>query len=305
MTSVAQVYANGPMLEEVSDGVFAYIQPAGGWCVNNAGLVVSGDMSALVDTTATESRSKRLREQVRSCTSSLPQALINTHSHGDHTFGNYLFPEATVYSHIEARREMELAGLHLTEMWPEVCWGDIEVALPQVTYRDAMTLHIGDLAVELLHPGSAHTVNDTVVWIPERKVVFTGDIVMSGVTPFCPLGSIAGSLDAVTVVTGHGPVAGPEVFDVAEAYLRWVQTLADQGLRSGLTPKELAFDTDLGEFAELMEPSRLIPNLHRAYAEARSAAHGKALDIGEMIKAMGVIFEEMVEFNGGPLACFA
>ncbi|MFA7761437.1 MBL fold metallo-hydrolase [Streptomyces sp. NPDC048723] len=308
------VVAGEPVLREVADGVFAYVQPDGGWCVNNAGLIVSGKASVLVDTAATEARSRRLREQVLAEGRSAPSMLVNTHSHGDHTFGNYLFPEATVYAHVEARREMQHAGLHLTQMWPDVVWGDIEVALPQVTYRDGMTLHVGDLAVELLHPGPAHTVNDTVVWVPEHRVLFTGDIVMSGVTPFCPLGSITGSLkaigqlrslDPVTVVTGHGPVAGPEVLDVAEAYLRWVQGLAEEGVRAGLAPKDVAREADLSEFAGLLEPSRLIPNLHRAYAEERNAAHGEALDVGAMIKEMGTVFQEMADYNGGPLACHA
>ncbi|MFJ8535814.1 MBL fold metallo-hydrolase [Streptomyces sp. NPDC093591] len=314
MTPTRRTVAGEPVLQEVADGVFAYVQPDGGWCVNNAGLIVSGEVSALVDTTATEARSRRLREQVLARGRRAPAMLVNTHSHGDHTFGNYLFPEATVYAHAEARREMQQAGLHLTQLWPQVVWGDIEVALPQVTYEGGMTLHVGELAVELLHPGPAHTVNDTVVWVPERGVLFTGDIVMSGVTPFCPLGSITGSLKAieqlrglepVVVVTGHGPVAGPEVLDVAEDYLRWVQGLAKQGLDAGLAPKEMAREADLGAFAELLEKERLIPNLHRAYAEERNAAHGEALDIGAMIKEMGTVFQEMVAYNGGPLTCHA
>lgn len=314
MAPSRRTIADEPVLREVADGVFAYVQPDGGWCVNNAGLITSGEVSALVDTTATEARSRRLREQVLARGRRAPAMLVNTHSHGDHTFGNYLFPEATVYAHTEARREMQQAGLHLTELWPDVVWGDIEVALPQVTYQSGMTLHVGELAVELLHPGPAHTVNDTVVWVPERRVLFTGDIVMSGVTPFCPLGSITGTLkaigqlrglDPVVVVTGHGPVAGPEVLDVAEEYLRWVQDLARQGLRAGLAPKDVAREADLGAFAELLEPARLIPNLHRAYAEERNAAHGEVLDIGAMIKEMGTVFQEMVAYNGGPLACHA
>ncbi|PRH80508.1 MBL fold metallo-hydrolase [Streptomyces solincola] len=312
--SSARAAAGEPVLREVADGVFAYVQPDGGWCVNNAGLVVSGGVSALVDTTATEARTRRLREQVLARGHGAPAMLVNTHSHGDHTFGNYLFPEATVYAHTEARREMEQAGLHMTQLWPEVVWGDIEVALPQVTYQDRMTLHVGGLAVELLHPGPAHTVNDTVVWVPERRTLFTGDVVMSGVTPFCPLGSVSGSLKAIerlrgleplVVVTGHGPVAGPEVLDVAEDYLRWVQELARQGLAAGLAPKDAAREADLGAFAELLEPARLIPNLHRAYAEERDAAHGEALDVGAMIREMGAVFQEMVAYNGGPLACHA
>lgn len=309
-----QLTKTEPVLDEVADGVFAYIQPDGGWCVNNAGVLASDGAVALVDTAATETRARRLREQVLATTGKAPFAVVNTHSHGDHVFGNFVFDEATVFAHQETRREIDLAGLHLTELWPGVEWGAIELSLPTVTYDEGLTLHVGGLRAELIHIGLAHSTNDTVVWVPERKVLFTGDIVMSGVTPFCPLGSISGSLRAIeqlrelgatTVVTGHGPVGGPEVFDGTEQYLRWVKELAAQGVAAGLTPAEVAREADLGPFAEFLETERLVPNLHRAFAEERFAAHGDSLDMARIIKEMGVIFGEMIEYNGGPLSCHA
>lgn len=303
-----------PTLDEIADGVFAYVQPDGGWCVNNAGMLASGDEVALVDTVATEARARRLREHVLATATRPPSVIVNTHSHGDHTFGNFVFDEATVFAHHETRREMAQTGLHLTELWPDVDWGQLELSLPTATYRDALTLHIGSLRVELIHVGTAHSTNDTVVWLPESKVLFTGDIVMSGVSPFCPLGSITGSLSAIeqfrqlgvtTIVAGHGPVGGPEILDVNERYLRWVQQLAKDGVRAGLTPSEVAREADLGPFAELLEPERLVANLHRAFAEERSLVHGESLDVARMIDEMGTIFTEMVEYNGGPLSCHA
>ena len=301
-----------PILQEVAAGVFAYLQPEGGWCVNNAGVLASGGSVALVDTAATEARARAMRDRVLAGGSPAPSLIVNTHSHGDHTFGNMVFPEATVVAHANARDEMERAGLHLTQLWPDVDWGRVEVALPAVTYRDRLTVHVGDLTAELLHYGLAHTANDTVVWIPECKVVFTGDIVMSEFTPFVPLGSVAGSLKAIeqlrglgatTVVTGHGPVAGPEVFDVGEAYLRWVQRLAEDGIAAGVEPLEVAREADLGEFAELGEPERLVANLHRAYAEHHDPETELGFDV--LLKQMGVIFGEMIEYHGGPLTSCA
>lgn len=303
-----------PEFQEVADGVFAYIQSPGGWCVNNAGMIVSGTDVALVDTAGTRERTLRLRDQVRRVGGRDPFAVVNTHSHGDHTFGNFLFPDATIVAHEYARLEMDRAGLHLTELWPDVSWGDPEIALPTVTYRDRLTLHVGGHTAELSHFGPAHTANDTVVWLPGARVLFAGDVVMNGVTPFCPLGTIAGSLRVIdrlralepaVVVSGHGPVGGPEVLDVTEAYLRWIQELARGGVAAGLAPSEVAKAADLGPFAELLEPERLVANLHRAYAEERGAASGREPDVLAMIREMGVIFGEMVDYHGGPLACHA
>nr|WSZ99046.1 MBL fold metallo-hydrolase [Streptomyces sp. NBC_00857] len=294
-------------LEEVADGVFAYLQPDGGWCLSNAGVIVADGASALVDTAATEARARQLREAVLGLAPTAPRTVINTHFHGDHTFGNFVFPEAVVVGHDRARTEMAEAGRHLTELWPDVCWGELELVLPELTYQDRLTLHVGGIRAELIHTGPAHTTNDTVVWLPERSVLFTGDLVMSGVTPFCPMGSVSGSLQALdrlrslgarTVVTGHGPVTGPEVFDETESYLRWLQGLAKEGVSAGLTPLEVARDTDLGAYAELLDAERLVPNLHRAYAEEHGAAPGEPLDIG-------ALFREMIQHHGRPPACHA
>ncbi|MFD4241925.1 MBL fold metallo-hydrolase [Streptomyces sp. NPDC058525] len=294
---------------EIADGVFAYVQGDGGWCLNNAGLVAGGNgQSLLVDTVATERRARDLRAEVLRLVPGPPRALVNTHFHGDHTFGNYLFPEAVVIAHEQTRTMMDLAGLHLTGLWPDVCWGDLELALPDVTYRDALTLHIGGVRAELLHLGpAAHTTNDTAVWLPEQRVLFAGDLVMSNTAPFCLMGSVSGSLAAMerlralgaeTVVPGHGPVGGPELIDANEAYFRWIAETARSGAAAGLTPLELAAEAQPGPFADLLDAERLVPNLHRAYAELAGAAPGAPLD-------GGALFREMAEFNGGLPACHA
>ncbi|GLV88495.1 MBL fold metallo-hydrolase [Streptomyces lavendulae subsp. lavendulae] len=295
-------------LQEVAEDVYAYIQPDGGWCLNNAGLITAGGRPALIDTAATEARAKALKDAVARVTPHAPGFVINTHPHGDHTFGNRLFAdEAVIIAHEATRAEMDLAGMHLTGLWPDVCWGDVGVELPTLTFREPITLHLGDIRAEVMHLGTAHTKNDSVVWLPERRVLFAGDIVMSGATPFCLTGSISGSLAVIeklralgprTIVSGHGPVGGTELLDSTEAYLRYVQDLAGAGLAAGLTPLEAAREADLGPFAALLDSERLVPNLHRAYAEAAGAEPGHLLDISEL-------FSEMVDFHGGLPACAA
>ncbi|WP_069768279.1 MBL fold metallo-hydrolase [Streptomyces sp. LUP30] len=305
--SAARHDPSAATLEEVADGVFAYLQPDGGWCLNNAGLIVADGEAALIDTAATQERARRLRTAVSSVAPAAPRLVVNTHFHGDHAFGNFVFPEALVVAQHRTRTEMAAAGLHLTTLWPEVDWGDVRLVLPTVTYEDRLTLHIGGVRAELVHPGPAHTTDDTVVWLPEQRVLFTGDLVMAGVTPFCSMGSVSGSLaaldrlralDAQVLVTGHGPVAGPEVLDVTEGYLRRVQQLAKEGVAAGLDPLDVAREADLGEYAELLDPERLVPNLYRAYAEERGAAPGHPLDIGEL-------FGKMIEYHGGLPVCHA
>ncbi|GAA3870413.1 MBL fold metallo-hydrolase [Streptomyces lacrimifluminis] len=296
-------------LDEVADGVFAYVQEVGGWCVNNAGLLLEPDRVTVVDTAATEARARALRDAVSTLTRAEPRLLVNTHFHGDHTFGNALVgPDAVIVAHERARAEMAQAGLGLTGLWPDVDWGEIDVTLPHLTYEDRLTLHLGDRRAELIHVGPAHTTNDTVVWLPEERVLFAGDVLMAGCTPFVLMGSVSGALRAVeelralgprTVVGGHGPVCGPEVLDETAGYLRRLVRLAREGGVAGLSPLETARQAGPGPYAHWLDPERLVGNLHRAYAEAGGVAEGAPLDV------VGV-FGEMVAYNGGRLPhCWA
>lgn len=295
-------------LAEVADGVYAFVQPPGGWCLNNAGLVTGGGGAVLIDTAATESRTRRLAGEVRRVVPRGPDYVVNTHFHGDHVFGNGHFaPAAVVVAHEGTRADTAEAGLGLRGLWPEVEWGGIPLTLPTLTFRDALTLYAGELRVELLDVGPAHTANDVVAWVPDREVLFTGDVVWSGVTPYVLMGSIEGSLRALdrlrrlaprTVVPGHGPVGGPELLDRTEAYLRRIGELATDGARAGLTPLETARQADLGEFAGLLDPERLVGNLHRAFAERQGLPPGARIDVGAS-------FQEMAEFYGGLPPCHA
>ncbi|MGW7574775.1 MBL fold metallo-hydrolase [Streptomyces sp. NPDC054765] len=298
-----------PYLTELAAGVHAFIQPDGGWCLNNAGLVTDGDATLLVDTAATERRARLLRRRIAESGAPAPRMVVNTHHHGDHTYGNCVFtPGATVIGHASCRRELLAAGQQLHAVWPGVEYGDIRLTAPEVTYTDELALHVGDIEVRLIHPGVAHTTGDTLVWLPRQRIVFAGDLVFHGGTPFVFMGSLAGSLralellrtlDAVTVVPGHGPVTGPEVYDDIERYLRFVGRLAREGRAAGRTPLEVAREADLGPFAELAESERLVANLHRAYAELAGAAPGAPLD-------PMVGFADMTVMNGGvPMACHA
>ena len=258
--------APAPQMTQVADGVYAYIQPDGGWCLNNAGVLAGRDGTVVIDTAATVKRAVQLRESVRRIGAGPVRTLVNTHFHGDHTFGNDAFGAVTIVAHARARTEMAEAGLGLTTLWPQVDWGEVRLALPTLTFEDRLTVYVDDRPAELIHVGPAHTTNDTVVWLPGERVLFAGDVVMPGATPFNLMGSVSGSLSALdelrrlgarTVVGGHGPVTGPQVFDDTARYLERIQALAADGAASGLTPLQVAQDAGPGEFGDLVDSEQI------------------------------------------------
>ncbi|GAC1374455.1 MAG: MBL fold metallo-hydrolase [Acidimicrobiales bacterium] len=239
------------------------------------------------------------------------QTLINTHHHGDHTHGNYLFGGATIVAPDKCRQEVIAGSFPVPRgLWEDVEWGEIEIAPPFLTYERSVTIYRDDLRCDVRHVGeAAHTTNDSIVWLPERSVLFAGDLLFNGGTPFLMMGSVDGAVDVIeqvlrplgagTIVPGHGDVCGPAVLDEVLSYLRFVQTTARAGRAAGLTPLETARETDLGGFANLTDSERIVGNLHRAFAELDGAARGAKIDVAAALV-------DMVTYNGGkPLSCSA
>lgn len=297
-----------PALKEVSKGIFAYVQLDGSWGLNNPGFIVGKRAVTAIDTCFTEHRSRALREVMKKVTPLPVRTLLNTHHHGDHTWGNFLFPEATIIGHRLCREATIATGLGVQQFFPTANWGTIEVEPAFVTFEDKLTIWVDDLEVQVEFAGPGHTTNDSIAWIPERKLLFSGDLVFNQCTPFIVQGSLLGhiralqrlrALGAEVVISGHGDVCGPEGIENGIDYLQFVQQTARKAWDAGLSPFEAAKDTDLGRFGEWHESERLVANLHRAYSEIRGEPLGVPLNLV-------TVMAEMIEMNGGqPLRCLA
>jgi len=296
---------------EVSEGIYAYVQPDGTWYINNTGFLAGSRGVVSIDTCSTERRTRAYLEAVSAVTLQPVRTLVNTHHHGDHTYGNCLLPAATIVGHERTRQEVLAAGPPAgLGIFEEVGWGHLEVAPPFLTYRDGITLWVDDLRCDVRYVGTpAHTTNDSVVHIPDRSVLFAGDMLMNGGTPFLLMGSVAGAIEALeqvvrplgarTTVPGHGPVGGPELIDDVLGYLRFVGRLAREGKAAGLPPLEAARQADLGAYASLTDTERIVGNLHRAYFELDGGERGGRIDVMAALA-------DMVAYNDGkPLTCHA
>lgn len=141
--------------------------------------------------------------------SDVPQFVLNTHFHGDHTGGNAEFgADSVIIAHENVR--MRLAD------------GDAPaVALPVVTYDDDVSLHFNGEEITLIHMPNGHTDTDSVVMFADSNVIHMGDHYFNGRWPFVDLdngGTVQGLLrnielalswidDDTAVIPGHGPLA--------------------------------------------------------------------------------------------------
>ena len=196
-------------------------------------------------------------------------------------------------------------------IWDGPEWGELSLDPPFVTFSDELSLHAGDLRAEVRFVGTpAHTTNDSVVWIPERSVLFCGDLIFNGGTPFLLMGSVEGAIEvldqvirplhATTIVPGHGQVfhdAAP--IEATLDYLRFVLEVARRCHDAGVPPLEAARETDLGRYAGWADAERIVGNLHRACAELDGTPRGGPIDVVAALT-------DMVAYNGGhPLTCRA
>jgi cyclase len=307
-------------LHEIVSGVHAWVQPDGSWWLNNAGAISGiGDDgtyeagTVVVDTCATDERTRAFLDAVGAATGGAAITMaVNTHQHGDHTYGNCMLPRETVLIGHRAMREGLLADPIIDgcpPVWtPVPSWGRVTRRVPAIAVHDTLTVFNGSRRIELHHPGyAAHTTGDLVAWLPDDAVLFAGDLLFHGLTPLVFMGSVDGarraldwlaSFDPHHVVPGHGPLIGrdtfPAVLDQHDRYYRFVERTASGCVADGVAPLDAARratgDPEWLEFAAWADAERLVLNLHRAVADAA----GRDLDLfSAMVDA--------VTFNGGPM----
>jgi cyclase len=289
--------------------LYACLQPDTGWGASNSGLVDRGG-GLVVDSFWDLPRTRRLMDRYAEVRPDPVRRLVNTHHNGDHCWGNQLFAEqgAEIIGHRhciedfakEAGPELlaGLAGADPAGLPPGFAtfaeairvfdFTGITLTPPTTAIDGDTTVDLDGLAVELLWVGPAHTAGDVIVHVPERGVVFAGDVLFHQCTPLGWQGTFAqwdvaldriAELEPTVVVPGHGPLADVNGVRELQAYLRYVRAEAAAGHAAGLSPLAAARRIDLGPYAAWTLPERLAFQVHRAYRELDGLPWDTPVDI--------------------------
>jgi glyoxylase-like metal-dependent hydrolase (beta-lactamase superfamily II) len=194
----------------------------------NVGLVGGERGLLVVDTHASEVEARRVVEQVRRLGAGEVVAVVNTHHHFDHTFGNVVLAEEydgpPILAHEDAAAALEEHARAIQEEARrdpddprEEDVAAARILLPTETFSSARVVDLGDRIVELVHPGRGHTAGDTVVRVGDADVLFAGDLVeesamRNGVPGFggdCYPMEWPATLDLVVGLLGAGSVVVP------------------------------------------------------------------------------------------------
>jgi cyclase len=287
-------YAKG--LQEVGDGFYAYLQPDGGWGWSNAGLVVDGERTLLIDTLFDLHLTEEMLQAMRRAVPAAAQidTLVNTHANGDHCYGNQLVGDAVIVASERTAAEMtELppaAMAALVAQAPQMgelgefflrCFGSfdfdgIELVLPHETFSGQRAMRVGDRELALIEVGPAHTRGDTLVHAPAERVLFTGDILFSGAHPIAWAGPVSNwiaacerilALDPAVIVPGHGPPSDTDAVRECKAYFEYLYDEARLRYAEGMTALQAARSISVDRWADWGEGERLVVNLANIYAE--------------------------------------
>jgi glyoxylase-like metal-dependent hydrolase (beta-lactamase superfamily II) len=214
----------------------------------NAGVVIGEDGVVVVDTMTGDDVAGRLLREIRALTSLPVRFVVNTHYHGDHVAGNRLFVDAgaQLIAHRNVRRWILPENLRMLGDTPnpELKTFVERFVAPHVGYTEAVDLYLGSRVVHVRSfPG--HTGGDSVVIVPDAKVVFAGDLLWRGVVPntidgttkawIQTLSTLATDYAGHTFVPGHGGIAKTQDVIALRDYLATVQTLVADARATGKT----------------------------------------------------------------------
>lgn len=250
---------------EIAEGVHVFV---GGDGATNFGLVLTDAKPVIVDNDIRIRKNfvAGMKEIVRKS----PGLVLNTHHNFDHTSDNGYYHRRGAISvgeesvRLEMERE-ENEGIWVTQMAGrpqkvEHLIGKLHVAPPMVTFAGKISVRYGGRLFEMVHIGHCHTKGDTVVWMPEEKILFTGDLLDYRTHPVARLGRFGNWIDAIPrlkefpaerLVPGHGPIPtqpAPDAWDEFGGYMTALRSRTAAALEKHGTPAKAAPHVRMDEY---------------------------------------------------------
>lgn len=283
-------------LHKIAGGCYAWLQPDGSWGKSNAGLVSSGKDGLLVDTLYDLTLTAEMLSAIKENDPTRQiKTVVNTHSNGDHCNGNSLLPEADIISSVAAKEGMKkespqmmaqllkqapamgAVGKYFVEAFGCYDFASVEQRLPTSTFTGELTLALGNKQVQLSEVGPAHTEGDVMVYVPDNKVVFTGDILFIDDHPIMWAGPTKNwlkacdkiiAMDVDIVVPGHGPITDKRGVEQIKGYFEYLYGEAKTRFDKGMPIVEAALDiADQHKYKDWSISERLAVNVATMYRE--------------------------------------
>jgi len=309
-------------IEQLADGVYGVVASEQGYAICNAGIVDIGDKTIVFDTFISPEAAKDLVEAAKQLTSHKVTCVVNSHYHEDHIRGNQVFsPDvdiiSTIWTHeaiarnepeeiswekenvpkglVDAqsklsvekdhKRRRELAFLivyyrAMIESHPQ-----LQTRLPNITFEHKLVIHGRQRTVELLS-FVGHTASDIVLYLPDEKIAFMGDLLFINIHPYLPSGfpeewkqslSKIEALGIQIAVPGHGSVGRSTDLSVMTQYIQSLENIAANMVKLGKPAKEVCLQPIPSPFDTWLLPfdNFFLKNLEFLYKHATERTERK------------------------------
>jgi len=237
--------------------------------ISNAGFVVTPAGVVVIDALGSPELARRLLAEIAKVTKKPIHTVVLTHYHADHIYGLQVFKEAgaRIVAHGAAREYLtsDTARLRLEasrqELWP---WVDEKTRLVSADewLTGPQTLTVGGVRFDIQPVGPSHTAEDLVVYLPQQKVLFAGDLVFRNRIPFVGQADSRHWIEAMQslltfdtrwVVPGHGPISNDPKADMTltRDYLMYLRDTMGRAAKD-MEPFESAYaSTDWSKFERM------------------------------------------------------
>ena len=176
----------------------------------NSGMIATGDGVIVLDALTSEAIARKEREAIATQIKQPVRFLVSSTFHNNYTWGNVAYSDVVKIGHEDYRTDL-LAQMQRDQVSP----GEQQARLPQITYRDRLTIHLGGKEIQVLYLGKGHTRSDSIIFVPQDRIAYVSELYFSdqflyindgyGVSWLKTLDAIE-ALPADIFVPGHGPI---------------------------------------------------------------------------------------------------
>jgi cyclase len=226
----------------------------------NSGVIATNEGVVVLDALSSETIARQEREAIASVIKQPVRFLVSSTFHNNYTWGNVAYPDVIKIGHENYRADL-MAQMQRDRAAPE----NQKARLPQVTYRDRLTIHLGGKEIQILYLGRGHTRGDSILFVLQDRIAYVSELFFSdqflyindgyGLSWLKTLDAIE-ALPADILVPGHGPIP-QDPQETREALHRFRQILVDlrdamqQEIARGATEDQAAAAIKLAQYEKM------------------------------------------------------